>query len=307
MVLDHRLSPQHPFPTALIDALVAYLSLLHPTSDCFHEASRPEDVVLVGDSAGANLSLSLLLLIRNIRTRYGGRVQFHGEDVEVPFPAGFASIGCQMDLTISLYASSPPEDFALTSGSPFTEDNKKFDFLLPTPPCLSDKFPSCPFWPSKPARGDIYCETSLLCHPLVSPVAAESFSSLPPMFFAYGEEYLGNEGRFVAKKAVEEGVIVEFHHYQRLSHVFPLMYPKLPQSEHCLKSVAGFCSACVNNPHSLRVRSVTYPAEGDLIRPVEGSLSAGVIGMEHSIVLKRMNEARSRRGVWTGPARSFRL
>jgi acetyl esterase/lipase len=304
MVLDHRLSPQHPFPAALIDALVAYLSLLYPTSACFHEASRPEDVVLVGDSAGANLSLSLLLLIQNIRSRYGGRVRFHDVEVEIPFPAGFASIGCQMDLTLSLYASPPGGYLALIPSSPFTEDNKKFDFLLPTPPCLSDKFPSCPLWPSQPPRGDIYCETSLLCHPLVSPVAAESFSSLPPMFFAYGEEYLGQEGRFVAQRAAEDGVMVEFHHYRRLFHVFPLMYPKLPQSKHCLEEMARFCSACVHTPHNLRVRSVTYPPEGNLIRPVEGSLS---VEIEQKLVLKRMKEAQSRREVWTGPTQMFRL
>lgn len=55
-VLDYRLAPEHPFPAAANDVLAAYRYLL---SD--HGADQ---IILVGDSAGAGLSLSLLVQIR---------------------------------------------------------------------------------------------------------------------------------------------------------------------------------------------------------------------------------------------------
>lgn len=55
--LDYRLTPEHRFPSQLDDALNAYRWLLDNGTD-------PGNLVLAGDSAGGNLSLSLLLQIR---------------------------------------------------------------------------------------------------------------------------------------------------------------------------------------------------------------------------------------------------
>lgn len=45
----YRLAPQNPFPTALLDALVSYFTLLYPPPDAFHEAVKPEHIVFAGD------------------------------------------------------------------------------------------------------------------------------------------------------------------------------------------------------------------------------------------------------------------
>jgi len=50
---DYRLAPEHPFPAAIEDAVAGWDWLLDM-------GFRPEDVVVVGDSAGGNLSLQLI-------------------------------------------------------------------------------------------------------------------------------------------------------------------------------------------------------------------------------------------------------
>jgi epsilon-lactone hydrolase len=55
--LDYRLSPEHRFPAQLEDALNAYRWLLENGTD-------PSGLIFVGDSAGGNLALALLLAAR---------------------------------------------------------------------------------------------------------------------------------------------------------------------------------------------------------------------------------------------------
>ncbi|KAI8915984.1 Alpha/Beta hydrolase protein [Gorgonomyces haynaldii] len=64
--LDYRLAPEHPFPAAIHDAFASYLWLLNPHDPLFknteivHEPYAPEDIILLGDSAGGNLCMALL-------------------------------------------------------------------------------------------------------------------------------------------------------------------------------------------------------------------------------------------------------
>lgn len=54
---DYRLAPEHPFPAALEDAITAYHWLLS-------QGHTPENVVIMGDSAGGGLALATLLSLR---------------------------------------------------------------------------------------------------------------------------------------------------------------------------------------------------------------------------------------------------
>lgn len=45
----YRLAPIHPFPSALLDALVSYFTLLYPPPGAIHEAVPASDIVFAGD------------------------------------------------------------------------------------------------------------------------------------------------------------------------------------------------------------------------------------------------------------------
>lgn len=90
--LDYRLTPEHCYPAQLQDALAAYRWLQT-------RGVKPEELIVAGDSAGANLTLALLLAAR---------------DQQQPQPA----------LAIAL---SPPTD--MERGYPSLVHNQEFDWL----------------------------------------------------------------------------------------------------------------------------------------------------------------------------------
>ncbi|KAL0090363.1 Alpha/Beta hydrolase protein [Phycomyces blakesleeanus] len=85
--IDYRLAPQHPFPTAVEDALAGYLYLINPPPDAGFSPVDPKKIVIAGDSAGGGLTLALLMAIR---------------DARLPPPAGAMPLSPWTDLTHSL-------------------------------------------------------------------------------------------------------------------------------------------------------------------------------------------------------------
>jgi acetyl esterase/lipase len=76
--VDYRMPPTDPYPAALDDCITAYRALLR--------LSRPEEIVIGGDSAGGNLAASLILRAR---------------DEGLPLPAAAVLISPELDLTES--------------------------------------------------------------------------------------------------------------------------------------------------------------------------------------------------------------
>jgi epsilon-lactone hydrolase len=73
----YRLAPEHPFPAGLEDALEAYQLMLDKGID-------PRQIVIVGDSAGGGLTLSLMLRLK---------------ELELPQPAGGVLMSPLLDMT----------------------------------------------------------------------------------------------------------------------------------------------------------------------------------------------------------------
>ena len=76
---SYRLAPEHRYPAALDDCMAAYRWLLA-------EGHEAKDIVVAGDSAGGNLTLALLLRLR---------------DEGLPLPAGAVALSPVTDLTFS--------------------------------------------------------------------------------------------------------------------------------------------------------------------------------------------------------------
>ncbi len=77
LVINYRLAPENPFPAGLEDCVTAYHYLIN-------EGIRPEKIVVAGDSAGGNLTLALLVALRD-----GGS----------PLPGAAVAISPATDLT----------------------------------------------------------------------------------------------------------------------------------------------------------------------------------------------------------------
>jgi acetyl esterase/lipase len=76
---EYRLAPEHPFPAAIDDAVRLYRSLLA-------DGYLPDDIVIMGDSAGGGLTMATLLSLRDARE---------------PLPAAACLISPWLDLTAS--------------------------------------------------------------------------------------------------------------------------------------------------------------------------------------------------------------
>ncbi|ODN78492.1 hypothetical protein L202_04123 [Cryptococcus amylolentus CBS 6039] len=183
----YRLSPQYPFPCGLLDCLASYLYLISPPPSAPHKPILPTNIIFMGDSAGAGMCVSLLVLIR---------------EMGLPMPAGASLISPWVDLTHSMPSIGGWDggDFIPSSGFHYK--------------------PSCA-WPPLPGSGiditmadgstmrvdeqvQMYCPNDLLTHPLVSPVNQGSLGGLCPLLvLGGGAELLRDEIVYLAHKAAD--------------------------------------------------------------------------------------------------------
>lgn len=211
--------------------LITYLSLLYPPPGSYHQPISSSTLVLAGESAGACLCLSLVQIILTARrlqkTDEDPTIIFHGKRVPIPMPAGLAILSLAPNQTVSL---------------PSWKANGDSDILDDTLPALDPTFPACEVWPSKPPRGNVYCNVSMLDHPFVSPVVMSCWKGCPPLWIASGGgERLLDGAKMVAQRAANDGVVVRWKEYECMPHIWPFVFPAWPQSRHCWGAWAGAC------------------------------------------------------------------
>ena len=257
----YRLAPQNAFPAALLDALVAYLSLLYAPPGSYYEAVPANHIVFAGDSAGAGLSLALVQLLLQInRTAATGQsIQIHSTTsilLPLPLPAGAALNSVWCDLTRAM---------------PSIDTNYHYDYL--PPPMTNDqvaRFPADSIWPTDPPRGDLYCEVNMLCHPLVSPIAAKDWSGSCPLWLGCGEEMLGDEGKIIASRAADQGVKVQWAQWGTMPHCFALILIGSPMGKRYFQDWAGFASkVVVSNGQQIETGGIFFEAKTQKEVPVD--------------------------------------
>ncbi len=124
LTVDYRVAPEHPYPAAVEDAVMAYRWL---TEEKHYD---PKKIIVVGDSAGGGLTLALALYLRD-----------HG----MPMPAGLITMSPWTDLTLSgdSYVSNYTKDPQFGN----TKDNMLYNCSYigdadPTDPYMSPLFGS---------------------------------------------------------------------------------------------------------------------------------------------------------------------
>jgi acetyl esterase/lipase len=91
--VDYRLAPEHPFPAPLDDCLTVYRRLIN-------DGIKPKHIVIAGDSVGANLTLAVLLTLR---------------DTDEPLPAAAVCISPMTDLAFTGKSYDTQKDALLTA------------------------------------------------------------------------------------------------------------------------------------------------------------------------------------------------
>lgn len=242
----YRLAPQHPFPAALLDALVSYLNLLYPSKGSLHPAVDPKHIVFSGDSAGGNLSVALLQTLLQFQ-RMNLKIKWNGEERSIPLPAGVALNSPWMDITHS---------------SPSCDTNAKYDYLPHRSMHPSGAtYPACSIWPASPPRKTLYATDAVLCHPLVSPMAAEDWSGSPPIWIVTGEELLSDEDKYFAKVLASQGVTVLYDEFEAMPHCFAMVLEGHEGGRRCFTLWSGFIKAAVEDPASLKTRGTKHAAK----------------------------------------------
>ena len=210
--------------------MLVYLSLLNPAPASLHEPVEASSIILAGDSSGASLCLSLIQVLLQLKRQTSSNtdpsIRFHNRNVTIPMPAGVTLLSIAGDMNLAL---------------PSWTENAKYDILRDVPPTAQPEFPKDDIWPSDPPRFDPYCSDSVLCHPLVSPAAAVSWASAPPMWIACGQERLAESAKIISQTAARDGVRVYWEQYQSMPHTWAQIFPQWPQSIRCFENWARAC------------------------------------------------------------------
>lgn len=200
--IDYRLMPEHPRMAGIDDCRTAYRWLLDngPTG-----AAPAEIMFVAGDSAGGNLTLSLIAWIRDAGLR----------------PPNAA------------VALSPSTDGTLSS--PSWRTNLKTDIVLGRVGGLVAKVPATLiFWGS-------WLQMRVRPHaPVVSPIHGD-LGGLPPLLVHASEvEMLRDDARRYVNRALAAGSPVRLQTWNHMLHVWHIFHPKLTAARDAFDQIEAF-------------------------------------------------------------------
>ena len=248
--------------------------------------------MFAGDSAGGTLSFALTQLIlhmhRSSSTGQTPTIRFHGKDVPVPIPAGVATFSAWLDLSHSM---------------PSVFGNAKWDYIPPPKQgSIVTQFPPCALWPTDPPREALYCDASMLMHPLVSPLAAKgsNWKGCCPVIFLYGQEMLTDEGMILCRRLARQGVPLQWEYYDGMPHCWAMMMRGTESSQKAFNAWGDFITRAVKG-EKIETRGNFVEAKTLQEKPVDVS---SLLGELNDIQVEERMGATVKRKLAYGPARS---
>jgi len=208
LAIDYRLMPEHPRMAGIEDCRTAYRWMLD-NGPGTEGAGKPAQAVYVGgDSAGGNLTLSLITWIRD-------------QGLRAPNAA---------------IALSPNTDVSLAS--PSLKSN------LATDPMLGPLFKTMARVPVTLLLWMAWLQNRMLPHnPLISPVYGD-LSRLPPVLIHVSDcEMLRDDSCRYVNKAIAAGSPVTLQTWPHMLHVWQIFNPELPEAEHAFEEIGKFLRA----------------------------------------------------------------
>lgn len=200
-LIDYRVSPEHKFPSALDDALEGWEYLLS-------QGYTPEKTVFVGDSAGGNLVLSLLLKMRDM-------------GYKMPKSAVCMSPWTDMTLSGSSYIDNFKNDVMF--GGKNEVSKEMVDDML--------KYEIFSF------VGDADRK-----NPYVSPLYGD-FRNFPKTFFLVGsDEILLSDTLNIKAKMDEAGIETKLIIGEKMFHVWPLFGKLFPEAKKDMSEILKYIS-----------------------------------------------------------------
>ncbi len=190
--LDYQCAPAARYPSQLNEALDMWEELTERLG------YLPQNVIVGGDSAGGNLTLALLLALRD-----QGR-----------------------SLPAAAFCWSPWADMTASGSSYF--DNYQKDVMFG-----NRRHPMTPEIRDRLLSGDIYCFAASAdrTSPYVSPVYGR-YHDFPPMFFTVGgDEVLLSDTLTVAEKLRKEGIEADVDVQPHMFHDYTMYYGFLPEAK----------------------------------------------------------------------------
>lgn len=197
--IDYRCCPEYRYPAHLNDCVTSYLWLLK-------QGYAPQDITVFGESAGANLALSMTHYLKDHYFPVPGKVCVFSPAVDMTDTFSSRITRVNRDPMLGLYLDE--EELAEQSRHP------------------------------SHAMRSLYCSPEEMKSPYCSPINGD-FHGFPKLMVHVGtEEILYDDSAILVEKAKESGVDVRFREWEGLFHVFPLF--DMPEADRACQEIADF-------------------------------------------------------------------
>ena len=200
-LLDYVCAPERLYPSQLNEALDMWDEL---TERLGYDA---DNIIVGGDSAGGNLTLALLLSLRDKGKR-------------MPRAAFCWSPWADMTASGESYVTNYPKDPLFGEKGKAFDENKRADML------------KCSLF--------TYVGDADRKSPYVSPVYGD-YAGFPPMFFAVGgDEMLLDDTLTIVKNLQQNGVDVELDIGPAMFHIYPMFAAFIPEGKVAFDKTIAF-------------------------------------------------------------------